>query len=1066
MDPAVVAQLRQACQGNRTGQLAELVSAAGFADGARSATNLSLLFEQTRGALPLENVAAAALSSADPDQALNNLERLFGTLTAADLLAVLEQPDDCRNLLTVLGGSGFLTAILCRRPDFFLYLFQHRAIDQPLGETEMYALLRDKIPDQADFEALQAGLRQFKFRQILRIGSRDLCRKADLQEVTSELAGLASVCLQRAYEICDRLLRSEHGAPLLTSPEESCPLEAEFTVLGMGKLGGRELNFSSDIDLIYFYTSEKGATEGVDPVTGAPLKSIQLHQYFCKLAEQISKALNQVTADGFVFRVDLNLRPEGVRGELAHSLRSAEVYYESWGQSWERSAMLKARPVAGSIAFGNQLLKSLEPFIYRRFLDYGMVEDMKVMKQKIDRSLAREREGAQNLKLGRGGIREIEFFIQALQLIFAGKNPDLREKNSLKALDTLLAAGHIKTNEHLVLREAYIFLRTTEHRIQVVQESQTHNLPTQEAPLTALARRCGFATRKAFETALEQHRNNVAELFHSLFYTSDAELQEELRPEISFLFEKNADVDLIKDLLEEKGFKNPDAAYESLQQLQNGPPHNPMSQQTRRQLEKLAPLLMQAVIDSPEPDMALNNLENFLVAMRARATFFALLTENPDIIKLLISLFATSQFLSRIFIQNPAILDSLVARSYAIAEKPKEQFREDLARQLSRVEYYEDRLDVLRRFKKEEFLRIALNDIHGHTLQGSTALQLSALADCCLEKAFELARQELIPRFGIPTITGPNGELREAGFAIVGMGKLGGRELNYHSDLDIIFIYEGDGSNQPAAGTEQSRFKEQSNQEYFARLAQRIISILTLVTREGSVYEIDTRLRPSGNQGPLVTSLMAFRRYHSETAQLWERQALTKARVVTGPEHLTGPIRELITEIVYNKPLQSDAKQEIVRLRGRMEREVAREDQQHFNIKSGRGGMVDVEFLAQYLQLRYGRNNPDLQKSNTLETLQGLCTHRYLTEQEYADLAQGYKFLRRLENKLRLVHDQSINDLSGEQDYLVKLAQRLDYLPGPQRPEAALLADYRKSTESIRHIFRTHLGAEIEGEEQ
>jgi [glutamine synthetase] adenylyltransferase / [glutamine synthetase]-adenylyl-L-tyrosine phosphorylase len=1062
MNPAGIEQLRQACREHRPDRLAELVTAAGFADGAKSATNIALLFEQTGDALPLANVVAAALASADPDQALNNLERLFDTLTAADLLTVLKQPGDCRDLLTVLGGSGFLTGILCRRPDFFQYLFQQRAIDQPLSEAAMCALLREKIPDQADFEALQAGLRQFKFRQILRIGSRDLCRKAELQEVTAELAGLATACLQRAYEICDRLLRAEHGAPLLTSPAGSCPLEAEFTVLGMGKLGGRELNFSSDIDLIYFYTSEKGATAGNDPATGQPLKSIPLHQYFCKLAEQISKALNQVTADGFVFRVDLNLRPEGVRGELAHSLRSAEVYYESWGQSWERSAMLKARPVAGSIALGNRLLKSLEPFVYRRFLDYGMVEDMKVMKQKIDHSLAREREGTRNLKLGRGGIREIEFFIQALQLIFAGKNPELREKNSLQALDALLAAGHIKANEHLVLREAYIFLRTTEHRIQVVQERQTHNLPTKEAPLTALARRCGFATRRAFETELERHRTNVAELFHSLFYTSDEELQQELRPEISFLFDKNADVDLIKDLLEEKGFKNPDAAYESLQRLQTGPAHNPMSQQTRRQLEKLAPLLMQAVIDSPEPDMALNNLENFLVAMRARATFFALLVENRDTIQLLISLFATSQFLSRIFIQNPAILDSLVARSYAIAEKPKERLREELTLQLRRVDYYEDRLDLLRRFKKEEFLRIALNDIHGHTLQGSTALQLSALADCCLEQAFELARQELIPRFGIPTITTATGELREAGFAIIGLGKLGGQELNYHSDLDIIFIYEGDGSNQPAAETEPSRFKEQSNQEYFARLAQRIISVLTLVTREGSVYEIDTRLRPSGNQGSLVTSLKAFRRYHSETAQLWERQALTKARAVTGPEHLTGPIRELITEIVYNKPLDPDAKREILRLRERMEREVAREDQQHFNIKAGRGGMVDVEFLAQYLQLRFGRNNPDLQKTNTLETLQGLCRHHILSESEHTELAQGYKFLRRMENKLRLVHDQSINDLSGERDDLVKLAQRLGYPPGPQKPEAALLEDYRRSTESIREIFSRHLGTEVE----
>lgn len=1064
MDSAVVDRIRQACQAKQSQQLSELALRAGFAVGDKSAANLTLLYEAAGSRLPLTNILTASLTSADPDQALNNLERLSNILDIDDLLTVLDDPDDCSDLLTILGGSHFLTGILCRSQEYFHYLFRQRAIDRQLNEGQLCQLLREKISDQADFEELQAGLRRFKARQILRIGSRDLCGKANLQEVTGELTGLAAAALQRAYEVGNRLLRNEHGTPLLESPEGSCPLEAEFTILGMGKLGGRELNFSSDIDLIYFYTSEKGATSGVDPDSGQPLKSITLHQYFCKLGELISKALNQVTADGFVFRVDLNLRPEGVRGELAHSLRSAEVYYESWGQSWERSAMLKARPVAGSIEFGHQLLKALEPFIYRRYLDYGMVEDMKVMKQKIDHSLTREREGALNLKLGSGGIREIEFFIQALQLIFAGKNPELRVKNSLKALDALLAAGHIKPDEHQVLHDAYIFLRTTEHRIQVVQESQTHNLPTQDAALTALARRSGFPASADFAAELKRHRDGVAEIFHSLFYTSEEDIQDEVRPEISFIFDKNVDSDLVKDLLEEKGFKNPDAAFDSLQMLQNGPAHNPMSPRTRRHLEKIAPLLMQAVVDSPEPDMALTNLENFLVAMRARATFFALLTENHEIIQLLVTLFATSQFLSRIFIQNPAILDSLVSRSYAVVEKSKEQFREELSLQLGRVDYYEDQLEVLRHFKKEEFLRIALNDIHGHTLQGSTANQLSALADCCLEKALELARQELIPRFGIPTISGEDDTVREAGFAILGMGKLGGQELNYHSDLDIIFIYEGEGANQPTKGTEPDRFKQQSNQEYFARLAQRIISILTLATRGGSVYEIDTRLRPSGNQGPLVTSFKAFRNYHGEAAQLWERQALTKARVVCGPENLALPIRELITEIVYQRPLPEDIDKEIVRLRGRMEKEVARETRQHFNIKVGRGGMVDVEFLVQYLQLRHGHRHPDLQSQNTLEVLQGLCRHAYLSEAEHVALAKGYKFLRRLENKLRLVHDQSINDLSGDRGYLVKLAQRLGYPPGPKKPEAALLDDYHRKTEQIRAIFNRHLTAAHEDE--
>ena len=400
----------------------------------------------------------------------------------------------------------------------------------------------------------------------------------------------------------------------------------------MGKFGGCELNFSSDIDLIYVYTSERGETAGIPDALGQPQNRIPLHNYFCKLGELVTKAVGQATEDGFVFRVDLRLRPEGNNGEMAISLRGAEVYYENWGQSWERAALLKARPVAGSIPLGEQLLKILEPFIYRRFLDYAMIEDIKVMKQKIDRSLTREREGELNLKLGQGGIREVEFFIQTMQLIYAGRHPALRERNSLTALDLLFREGLVKQEEYATLRDAYIFLRNVEHRIQVVQERQTHNLPVNSEELRALARRCGFPGTAEFRTELDRQRRGVAAIFHDLFYTSEEERLDQVRPEILFLLDPNSDPDLAKDILEERGFKNPDAAFESLQLLR-GAPHRPMTQRARRHLDRIAPLLLQEVVDSPEPDMALLNLERFLSALRARATFFALLAENRGIIQ-------------------------------------------------------------------------------------------------------------------------------------------------------------------------------------------------------------------------------------------------------------------------------------------------------------------------------------------------------------------------------------------------------------------------------------------------
>ncbi len=716
--------------------------------------------------------------------------------------------------------------------------------------------------------------------------------------------------------------------------------------------------------------------------------------------------------------------------------------------------MLKARPVAGSKALGEQLLQRLEPFIYRRHLDYAMIDDIKIMKQKIDRSLTREKEGDLNLKLGHGGIREIEFFIQALQLINAGKNPLLRERNSLLALQILCSESLITTEERDNLSAAYRFLRTTEHRIQVVHEQQTHNLPTRPEELTALAKRCGFPDSNEFMSVLQQHREKVTAVFRDLFYTSEEELPSQVSSEVAFLFDADADPDLCMDILEAKGFRPPEAAYESLTVLQQGGTKGYLTERARRQLDRIAPLLFQEVMHSPDPPMALANMEKFLESCRrARGTYYALLAENPEVIKILAALFATSQFLSRNFIQHPEVLDSLVSRSYAQNVKEPEDLTAELAGQLNNTSHYEDKLNTLRRFRNEEFLRIALNDIHGHTPQGQTTRQLSLVADACLQHALIIAREELLERYGLPCCKDNNGKTHEAEFAIIGMGKLGGMELNYHSDLDIIFIYEGEGKTQAAEGTDPERFKPQTNQQYFVRLAQRIISILTVLTQEGYVYEIDTRLRPSGNQGQLISSLPAYREYHESAAAPWERQALIKARVIAGSSELAANYDALTAEIVYDRPLPDDLAEETCRLRKRMETELGKEDALHRNIKTGRGGMVDVEFIAQYLQLCHGKKKQALRCRNTVDALHLLQSENLISEIDYESLVTGYKFLRRLENKLRLVHDQSINELAADPAYLAKLARHLGYPESTGQPEKLFLEEYAKTTQTIREIF-------------
>jgi glutamate-ammonia-ligase adenylyltransferase len=1046
---ALEAALAEDLEGDNERILVEFLGDLGFAYPARSATNLRLL-AQIFVVDCLGQVALAALQTPMPDMALNNLERVSAVVSRRDLQVICGNKWLLRQLIAILGSAPFLTNILCRDPSYFHDLFLNRQLQVRRSEEEMLAALRDEVAADNDYGALLPVLRRFKYREVLRIAARDLNGLAPLEEVTAELSALAAATLQLAYEVSRRTLVAEHGTPLMTTPYGQ--REAELTILGMGKFGGRELNFSSDIDIIYFYASDQGETSGIDDGQGGRRGQVSLHAFFVKQAELISKAVSQVTDDGFVFRVDLGLRPEGKGGDMAVSLRSAEIYYESWGQSWERSAMLKARPVAGSLELGEQLLLLLEPFIHRKYLDYNLIEDMMAMKKKIDASLAREREGEYNIKLGRGGIREIEFFIQALQLVYAGKNSALRERNSLKALALLRDARLISDDDCTALTEAYRFLRTVEHRIQVVQERQTHSLPKKDEEFQALARRCGFLRlngAERFRQELERHRSAVSTIYSGLFLSRDEKLKEEVDPQIYYFFDRKADPELVKDMLAERHFRKVDAAYDHLLLLRDGPPRAHLTERARRILEKIGPPLLQEIFASPDPDMALTNLERFLCAVGSRSLFYALLAENREVLKVIVSLFGMSEFLSKIFIGHPELLDSMVARTFASSFKEREVMAQELTDLLAQAADFEEQLDVLRRYRHEEFLRIGMNDIYGNLGQAEITTQLTNLADVCLTAAHRLARQELA-RFGTPRYTDLAGASREADFAVIGMGKMGGLELNYHSDLDIIYIYDHQGQTDGA--------KQISNHEYFAKLGQKIISILTTPTREGYVYKLDTRLRPSGNAGPLVTSLQSFKEYHRSEAQIWERQALTKARVVLGGDDLRQGIEEVIRHTVYGYSADEAARAEIHRLRMRMEVELAKESAGSYNIKTGRGGMVDVEFIVQYLLLKHGRTLAEIRSNNTLTTLRAIHTTGLLGNEECSVLLNGYKFLRRLENRLRIIHDYSMNDLGGSQEYLDTLARRLGYDHQLRHPGEALIKDYEEITTRVRQVYDRILG--------
>jgi glutamate-ammonia-ligase adenylyltransferase len=830
-------------------------------------------------------VAELCRLAPDPDLALAGVERYL------DAAGALPRDRDLLEALTLLcGGSRMLAALLARDPGLLRRAARSPWLLRPRSEPELRRLLARagrRLPpdDVAGFHRL---LRRVRAREVVRISLRDL-RRARVKEVTAELSSLACACIDAAIRFHDRRLRARHGAPAGLEAREP---GAGFCALAMGKLGARELNFSSDVDLIYVY-GEDGQTTGEKATTH--------FAYYARLSELVTEAIAGKTEDGFVFRVDLNLRPDGRSGPIVNSLRAAELYYQTFGRSWERNAMVKARAACGDVAVGEELLRQLEPFVWRRSLDSDVVAEIQAMKARIDARAGAE--GRDDLKLGRGGIREAEFFVSALQLLHGGR-PEaraLRERAVLPALDRLLFAGIVPSRDRDDLADAYLFLRRAEHRVQMVDGAQTHRLPPPEERL-ALARAMGHPTLEAFEAALSAHREKVARLFAGLMGSSaEAEAAvAPLDPELALLADAQVERERRLEIAERRGLHDGERAVAALDAMaRRRTPFSTLGD------PRAAVALLEDVLGTPDPDQALSHLSDFTAALRNPEPYFKLLAERRRAARLLLSLFGTSDFLSKRFLRHPELIDALFRADQVATEKPADLMGAELDERLAFVSRdaedqgggqglpanagLDDRLEralgELRRYKDEEVLRIAVHDIAGTIDLPQVSAQLSDLAEACLTRCLALAEAEAAAKGFLPP-----GRL-----CVVGMGKLGGRELGYHSDLDLIFLYPGGA----AAGFER-----------YARLAQRLMAYLQMPLREGRLYQIDTRLRPSGNQGALVIGAEGFTRYHvGEPAlggaarqggdapvrsQLWERQALLRARFVAGDAALWEQIRERV----------------------------------------------------------------------------------------------------------------------------------------------------------------------------
>jgi len=969
---------------------------------------------------PPAAASAALAAAADPTLAVTALARLRDDAPVA-LAAAVAAPERAARLVRVLGASPLVTRLLATEQDFWpAALAPSRAAPARLVPVPA-------LDPGCATDALWRRLRVLKRRRILVIAVRDLLGEAALEDTTRALSVLAEDALDLAVRGVRTELVAAHG------DVRAAEGPVGFAALGMGKLGGGELNFSSDIDLIYLYAADGESAGGA---AGA----LSAREFFSRLAEGATRALHQTTDDGFVFRVDLRLRPEGTNGPIVNSLAGALTYYEAWGQTWERAAYLKARPIAGDRALGESFLAAMEPFVYRRFLDYGTVEDITAMKGKIEASLASGRARGVDVKLGWGGIREVEFVIQSLQLVHAGKDARIRERNSLAALARLAEHRYLEPDDAAALAGAYRFLRDVEHKIQLVDERQTQVIPAGEGE-HHLARRLGYAgptpaaALEAFRADCTRHREHVHAAFTALLYARRQDGAAEVDPRLAGLLDVVDDEAVAGPALAAVGFRDLEGARAHLRLLRDGAPGSPPTPRRTKLLREVTPALLDAVVRAPDPDLALRHLAAFLTAIGARSSFLALLAENPPTLRVLVRLFGSSEFLSGLLVRHPEMLDNLVRADLVRVEISKEEMAAELAGQVAAAKGFEDRLDVLRRFRHEQFLRVGINDLEGLLPFHAVSDQLSALADVSLDAAWRVAVEETRARYGVRTAP--------ARFVVLGLGKLGGQELSYNSDLDIIFIYV------PLAETAGST----TVHEYVTRVAQTLMTTLQVQTREGRMYLIDTRLRPSGNAGPLVSSLDAFARYHAESAQLWERQAMIKARAVAGDPALGCEVEAIVERFVYGEGLSDEGVAEIHRLRMRMEHELAGRERDELNVKTGRGGLVDIEFLAQMLQLRHGASHPALRQRATRKALAALTAAGVLPAGDARVLEEGYAFLRALTNRLRIERDQPVESLEREGARLAALARRLGYEGKGDEIAARLLADYAAHRERVRAVY-------------
>lgn len=963
-------------------------------------------------------------------------ERLASALGEADHLAGMTDGDSPleawlslsaerrRQLARVLAISSFVAETLVRHPDWLLHLDASGELDEAPTEEALRQWLDERLEAAQDEAALHAAIRRFRRARMLGIVWRDLTRPPglDMWGTAASVSRLAETCLEGALAWLEAHLVPRWGRP---APRRDGS-EQRLVVLGMGKLGAGELNLSSDIDLIFAFP-EQGETEG-------GRKALEHQEYFTKIGQKLIAALDAVTADGFAFRVDMRLRPLGDGGPLVGSFASLCGYYQDQGREWERYAMLKSRPVAGDRDAGAELLASLRPFVYRKYLDFGAIESLRELKAMINREVRRR--GMQgNIKLGPGGIREVEFVVQAFQLIRGGRDTELQVTSLKTALARLPALGLLPGEVVDELIPDYVFLRDLEHALQALEDRQTQTLPEGDLDRERVALALDMEDWPALMARLDEVRGRVRRHFDAVIAEPEEEVEEADAPEAAevasleewrALWRGELEEDEATSLLEEAGLAEPAVALRRLRGLRHARAVKAMQRIGFERLDALMPLLLDAAVASEAPDVALERVLPLIEAVLRRTAYLALLRENPEALGHLMTLCSASPWIADQLARHPILLDELLTPDTLYTPADKARLADELRQALGRIpeDDEEAQLEALRVFKHAQVLHVAASDIAGTRHLMKVSDYLTYIAEVVLEAVLAMAWQHLTRKHGFPERRGGGRCGRAPEFLVVGYGKLGGIELGYGSDLDLVFLHDG------ASQGSTDGARPVDNAIFFTRLGQRIIHLLTAVTPAGSLFEVDMRLRPSGNSGLLVSTLDAFADYQREQAWTWEHQALVRARVVAGDAALAERFDAVRREILGRERDLAALREDVVAMRRKMRDHLgSRGGEDDFDLKHDAGGMVDIEFLCQFAVLSMGHETPELLAfSDNMRVLETLEATGRLPAEECRRLREAYLALRSSAHRAALTGAPARGcsaDFQAHRDAVIALWRRL-----------------------------------------